>query len=344
MKLSHDQIQSICLGAVRTVRTENGICLRRFTEKQEEIYRRTDVGFHIKSLAAAGMKLCFETDSKSLFLKVNVSRGSSRTYFSFDIMVNGKMVGYLDNFSDVELPQDYTKMELPHGEFSKCFALGEGIKQVCIYLPWSVAVEINELSVDDNSFVKPVRPAKKMLVFGDSITQGYDALRPSKRYAARLAEALDAEEVNKGIGGEQFFPELAESPDSFEPDYISVAYGTNDWSKSTEEDFKNRCYAFYRALSQNYPNAKIFAITPIWRKDGQQEKPFGDFCKVKEGIQEIVKAFDNITFIDGYEFVPQDENYFADLRLHPNDNGFAHYFRNLSEKIKDKIGRKKNGF
>lgn len=342
MKLNDEQIRSIGLGMVRTVRTELGICPRRFTEKQEEIYRRTDVGFHKKSLAAAGMKLCFETDSRSLFLKVSVSRGSSRTYFSFDVMVNGEMVGYLDNFSDVEIPQDYTKMELLLGTYSKSFALGEGTKQVCIYMPWSVAVEINELSIDDNAFVTPIRPAKKMLVFGDSITQGYDALRPSKRYASRLAEVLDAEEINKGIGGERFFPALAESPDSFEPNYISVAYGTNDWNKSTEADFKDRCYRFYRALSQNYPNAQIFALTPIWRKDYELERPFGAFGKVGEDIRESVKDFANITCIDGYEFVPHDENLFADLRLHPNDRGFDHYFCALSAKVKDILENKKD--
>ncbi len=341
MKLSYEQIRNICLGTVRTAETENGVCLYRFTEEQEEIYKKTDVGFYTKTFAAAGIKIWFETDSRSLFLKVNVTRGSSRNYFSFDVMVNGAMVGYLDNYSDVKLPQDYTQIQLPYGEFSKSFALGEGTKNVCIYLPWSVAVEIKELSIDDSAFVKPIRPVKKMLVFGDSITQGYDALRPSRRYAARLAEALDAEEINKGIGGERFFPALAEARDNFEPDYISVAYGTNDWSKSTEEDFKNRCHAFYDALNKNYPNARIFAITPIWRKDHEKEKAFGDFCRVKEDIQNIVKNYHNITCIDGYELIPHDENYFADLRLHPNDRGFDYYFGNLSEKVKDEINDKK---
>ena len=160
MKLSSEQIQSVCLGAVRTVEKENSVCLYRFTEEQEEIYRRTDAGFHTKALAAAGMKIYFETNSRSLFLKVNVGRGSSREYFSFDVTVDGKPVGYLDNYSDVNLPQDYTQILLPHGEFSKSFGLGEGIKKVCIYLPWSVAVEIRELSLEDNAFIKPIRPAK----------------------------------------------------------------------------------------------------------------------------------------------------------------------------------------
>lgn len=333
MKLDFDQICSICLGAVRIKEMEDGVHLYRFTEEQEEIYRQTNTDFYNKSFAAAGMKLYFETNSCCLFMRVNVTLASSREYFSIDVKVNGKPVGYLDNYSDIDLSLDYTKIKLPQGEFTKMFRLGEGIKKVCIYLPWSVAVEIRELSLGENAFIKPIKPAKKLLVFGDSITQGYDALRPSRRYAARLAEAFDAEEINKGIGGERFFPALAESRDDFEPDYITVAYGTNDWNSTKEEDFKKRCYAFYAALSKNYPKSKIFAITPIWRKDCVETKAFGEFSRVAEDIENIVISFENIKCIHGFEFVPQDENYFADLRLHPNDSGFDHYFLNLYEQV-----------
>ena len=194
-------------------------------------------------------------------------------------------------------------------------------------------VEIRELSLDDDALIKPIKPTKKLLVFGDSISQGYDGLRPSKHYAVRLAEALDAEEINKAMGGEGFFPALAKARDDFEPDYITVAFGTNDWSSSSEEDFKSRCLAFYDSLSRTYPNARIFAITPVWRKDCREEKPLGDFCKIAEDIKSIVKDYKNITYIHGFEFIPQDENYYADLRLHPNDKGFDSYFRNLYEQI-----------
>lgn len=333
MKLNFDQIYSACLGAVRAKETEAGVRLYRFTEEQEEIYRQANTSFYNKTFATSGMKLYFETNSESLFLKVNVTPATTRTYFSFDIMSDGKPVGYLDNFSDMTLPLDYSKIQYPLGDFSKRFALGKGTKKVCIYLPWSVAVEICELSLDENAFVKPIKPAKKLLIFGDSITQGYDALHPSRRYASRLAEALDAEEINKGIGGERFFPPLAESRDDFEPDYISVSYGSNDWNKITEEDFKCKCQAFYTALSKHYPKAQIFALTPIWRKDYEEPRAFGQFGNVAEDIENIVSSFKNITCIRGFEFVPQDETYFGDLRLHPNDVGFDHYFQNLYEQI-----------
>lgn len=334
LKLTFEQIQSISLGAVRSLNLDGGVRLCRFTEEQEEIYRKEGKVHFEQLYATAGIKMYFETDSRFLFLKVNVMPVTSiRTYFSFDVAVDGRLVGGLDNYSDVTLPENYTQTPLPFGEFDKRFDLGEGTKKVCIYMPWSMVVEIRELSLDDAALIKPIKPTKKLLVYGDSISQGFDGLRPSKHYAVRLAEALDAEQINKGMGGESFFPALAKARDDFEPDYITVAYGTNDWSSSSEEDFKSRCRAFYESLSKNYPEARIFAITPIWRKDCMEEKTFGDFYKVAEDIKSIVKDYKNITYIYGFEFIPQDENYYADLRLHPNDKGFDSYFSNLYEQI-----------
>ena len=106
-----------------------------------------------------------------------------------------------------------------------------------------------------------------MLAFGDSITHGYDTLHPSGRYAAKLAERLEAEEFNKGIGGEKFFSELASLKEPFVPDYITIEYGSNDWNRIDEETFKYNSRAFYENIVRNYPNSKIFTITPLWRKD-----------------------------------------------------------------------------
>ena len=37
-------------------------------------------------------------------------------------------------------------------------------------------------------------------------------------------------------------------------------------------EFEKKCKEFYVTLSKNYPDSKIFAITPIWRKDYLNEK------------------------------------------------------------------------
>jgi len=187
------------MGAVR-IREENGLVrLFRFTEEQQALYKTVSPNFYTKALSSAGMKLCFRTDSKRLLLKVVTEPGSTRSFFSYDVFVNGEAVGYLDNFSDDTLPKEYTKADFQLGEFYETFDLGDGVKTVTVYLPWSVSTAIREISIEDGAFIEPVRHEKKLLIFGDSITQGYDALRPSQRYASVFADNLGAEEINKAM-------------------------------------------------------------------------------------------------------------------------------------------------
>jgi uncharacterized membrane protein len=97
--------------------------------------------------------------------------------------------------------------------------------------------------------------------------------------------------------------------------------------------FKKKCREFYLYVSQMYPESKIFAITPIWRKDMNESRIFGDFRKVEQGIIDATKDIENITVISGFDFVPKEEAYYADLRLHPNDKGFEYYTQNLYNKV-----------
>lgn len=334
MKLNFNQIQKIVTGAAR-IEEENGtIKLFRFTNEQEEMYKSRHNDYYMRSFCTAGIKLLFKTDSNNLTLKITATPRYTRSYFSLDVFVNGEPYGYIDNFSDTDLSANYTELKFGDSVFEKSFQFDNGVKTICVHLPWSVEASLDDVILDDGCFLEGIKPPKKLLAFGDSITQGYDALRPSNRYVAKLADKLCAEEFNKAIGGELFYPPLAELKDSFIPDYITVAYGTNDWNCIDEESFKIRCRDFYLNLRKTYPNSKIFAITPIWRKDMHDFRKFGDFKKVEEDIKSIVKDIENVTVISGFDFVPQDEKYYADLRLHPNDEGFDSYFKNLYDKIK----------
>lgn len=333
MKLNADDIKKIVTGAVRVEEKEGAVKLFRFTKEQEELYKERSADFYQKTFSTAGMKLLFLTDSKSLSFDIKTERGSSRSYFSFDVFVDGVFLGSLDNYSHKKLPENYLSFDFGYGDYSKSFYLGDGIKTVCVYLPWSVSVSFYDIFLDDGAFFEEIKPKKKLLAFGDSITQGYDALKPSNRYISKLADKLEAEEINKAIGGERFFPGLSKLKDSFFPDYITVAYGTNDWNNIDEETFNINCREFYFDIRKNYPDSEIFAITPIWRLEMNEKRPFGAFEKVEENIRKIADDIGNIKVISGFDFVPGDAKYFADLRLHPNDEGFELYFKNLYKKI-----------
>ncbi len=328
MQLTFDQLREMITGAVRVWEADGLLRMSRFTEEQETLYETVSEAFHMKALASAGMRLMFRTDSRSLTLKVVADKGSTRSFFSYDVFVNGEPAGYLSNYTE-PMPEDYIPEPYPLGEFSGTVSLGEGQKTVCVYMPWTVSTAIREMILEDGAFAEPAKPEKLLLAYGDSITQGYDAPRPSQRYVSRLADFLGAAELNKAIGAEVFRPELAELPDPVTPDYISVAYGTNDWGKMDAETFRNNCRAFYRTLSVRYPQARVFALTPICRVDFRQERSVGTFDRVEAIIRETVADLGNVTVIRCFDFVPEDAECFSDRYLHPNAQGFAHYAENL---------------
>ena len=325
MQLSFDKIRQITRGAAFTEVKDKKMYFYRFSKLQLKAYREQtrSADFVKKSLATSGVRFEFTTNSKTLSFSGNVSIGSSRKFFYFDVYVGNALCAHLG------------AENLDGCDFNYTVELGEGCKDVRVYFPWSASVELSSVEVDDNSTVAPMPKKPKLIAFGDSITQGYDALYPSLSYASILADRMGVEIFNKAIGGEMFCPYLLEKAEPIDPDYITVAYGTNDWSKAKKEVFEADCKEFYEKLSALYPNAKIFAITPIWRGDYIiRAEDRGEFKEVAKYIEKVCEPLANVTVIDGFDLTPELPEFYSDKRLHPNDIGFLIQGNNLYEKIR----------
>ena len=339
MKLTFQQLKSFATGAVRVEQIENYVNLNRFTDEQQRFYEGYDLGFFKKTFATAGVRLRFKTDSTYLNLKAFVTTvfASTRGYYSFDVKVNGKFIGAVDNYGDAVFEGNYAKYEFPLGEVDGTVALGEGFKTVEVYFPYTVKVDLKEVNLSDGAVVEPMPKREKLLCFGDSITHGHDSTRNYRHYTAQLADALDLDLYNKGIGGEVFKPELARCKEPYDPKIITVAYGTNDRSKRDLETFEKNCREFYKTVSELYPNAKIFGITPPWNKNFDNTEKAMTFKELAEKIEQLTSDLENVTIIRGDNLVPHDESYFGDLFVHPNNDGFDCYFKNLYAEIKKYI-------
>lgn len=335
MQLNFEQIKSITQGAAYLTEEDALITFHRFSPEEEVLYSKTQ--FRDKVYSTAGVQMEFTTDAQSLYISIETSPATSRSYFSMDVFADGEVRKRIQNFEEKDLPANYTEVSLPLGRFSEEISLGDGEKTVRIVFPWSVKTRLLEMKLQNAAYVTPRKKQKTLIMYGDSITNGYDAVFPSNSYAVRFADALDAELFNKGIGGEVFFPELAAIKSHPAPDYITVAYGTNDWGTAEQADFRKRCEEFFGFLVGNYPATEIFAITPIWRKNYQEDRKFGDFFDVERHIREVCAQYANIKVISGWEFVPHNETYYADQRVHPNDKGFCEYYQNLKEKFEKLI-------
>lgn len=327
MRLSFDQICEITVGAARVTRRDKDICFYRFTEGQENAYRlASPEDFYLKTFATAGIRLCFQTDSPYVKLQYRMVKASSRAFGWFDVYESGVLVAHFGG--DTTGPM----------EAEETIALADGDKVVEIYFPWSAAGMIREMEVADGAYIKPVRKMRTMLAYGDSITQGYDAVYPSLSYMSRLSDMLDAACINKGIGGEKFFPALLDDAEALSPDLITVAYGTNDWSKRDPQSYEENCRGFLRKLTQAYPKAKIFVITPIWRADYDKQTPFGaPLSEAVRLIDRICGEFPGIQVIHAGTFTPHLRPFYSDGYLHPNDLGFGFYAQNLHQALETRL-------
>jgi len=328
--LTMDRIRAVTTGASKVTYEDGRYHFFRFNDREMEVIDNINVSY------TAGIQMKFKTDGPLLKLKVHTEKATDITsYFCFDIFVNGALAGCIQNLSDDARKGSYARLEYPLGSCYKEFWLGSGEKDVKIVFPHSVNAQIEEIELVDASYVVPVKNEKTIVFYGDSITQGYDSLHPSKSYAARLADALNAEAINKALGGAVFGPELVENADVRNPDCIVVAYGTNDWNSVDLESFIKNAKGFLCAIEKNYPGVPAFVITPIWRIDWNTTKKCGEFSILEDTIKEIFGHRENITVISGFDLVPHDENLFGDLWVHPNDEGFAYYFSNLMKYFKE---------
>lgn len=318
--LNLTQIKNLVHGAVKTEEGDGKISFFRFTKEQQELYKSVCDDFYKKSFSTSGISLEFETDSESLGLSVSVSPASSRTYFTHSLYINDERVDELSgNIGDSE-----------NVTFKKFFNIGSGLKKVTILFPWSVASSLISLELDDRASVFSVEKTRRILMIGDSITQGYDASSPEKAYSVQIARRANVEAVNKGIAGEQFFGRFAALRDNFEPDLITVAYGTNDWRHGTKTRFTRECKAFFENLRQSYPDKPIVAITPLWRVDIDNAQEIGEpLSFITEYIKEVAKAVPDMIVIDGIDLIPHDAKLYQTDGVHPLDAGFENYSKNL---------------
>ena len=329
MQLTFEQIKAITTGAVDIEQEERGIRFYRFNREQRTLYQPRVRLLAEKMLSSAGIQLSFRTDSSTLFLRTSVSKGSGSDHFSFDLFVDGVHTDSLDNFSYGTDTDSYAL-----GTYEKTFTLGPGEKDVCLYFPWSVAVTVEALSLDEAVVMTPMPPAKKLLVYGDSITHGNTVRYSCNHYIPRLARAMEVQVRNKAIAGTTTFPELVLTESPYAPDYVLVAYGSNDWDRHEEGFFAEKYREMMQLIAENYPQAQVFVISPIWRGDQDtRERKMGPLSTIERNILAIAKDFPNVTVIPGIDLVPHDSQYYADALLHPNDAGYEVYFHNLWPKI-----------
>jgi lysophospholipase L1-like esterase len=324
MLLTLSQMQAIVRGAVCVTEEDGYFFLRRFTERQANAYRELgEEGLYRRTLSTAGIRLALRTNSKSLSFSYKRIAATSRQTAYFDVYEDGLMTAHFG-------------FDTPQPELGRIdVALSSGEHEVEVYFPWEACFAVKDVTLEGGATVKGVNRKKRLLAFGDSITQGVYSHHPSLCYACRLADLLNADLCNKGIGGDMVRPELlCEAEPDGAPDLITVAYGTNDWGCRTREEFLELYTLFIRRVTALYPGVPVFAITPVWRADWNKTgvKMAIPASEVEGLIREACRGVDGVRVISGWKMIPAYADFYYD-GVHPNDLGFGAYAANLYREI-----------
>lgn len=331
----------------------NGLLyFRRFTPSQMEAYSE-DLLFSMMSRCQTGVYLLFQTTGNhinlvlkktsvleilptvlkelgiprllgmGLNLKDQIKQyGDGRLYVddAFDIFVDDVLV------SSVRPKSGRIKIKFKNSKH-QC-------KTVKICFP--VFAEVGIKRISGNKEIYAVQSKKgKMYSFGDSITQGFVAGSPSCSYVARLAEKLNMDALNQGIGGYYFCADSLQGLEKLPvPKLITVAYGTNDWHMVPNmQAFKENVDEYFNKLNILWPDVPKIIITPLWRGDMETEGPSGSFTEIIKIIKDSAASIPNTSIVDGLSLLPHEKDYFADGWLHPNAEGF----RLMAEGIKGSL-------
>ena len=324
MKLTFDEIASAAGGIVRTERNNVGLELHRFTRDQEAFFYKTHKdfcndyffnGYFGKNCrTTAGVTLDFVTDAEKIVIKFGKCELAT---------LRNPIDQLFDVYEDGELKATYQMGD----ELSHTTEGGE--HRYTIYFPHYAFPIISEMElVGATIFKSAVRPAE-ILFFGDSITHGSRSKHPSNTYVMRVARELGVSVLNQGNSG--FVYDAGSVERVCDPRIVVCAYGINDICRKKDKDvLRGDAEDFHKRVRECYPMAKIVSILPIWTN--WEANKIDCMVDDREILHSVYREYSDY-IVDGREMIPLDMSLFDD-GIHPTEEGFEHYGKNLTNILK----------
>ena len=207
-----DKNKQLFHGCIDVEKREKGYLAKRFTPKQFERY--TKMPWCIYPYCTAGVFMEFVTAAEEI---------SFDYYFSqlflppvvFDIFENDTYMAFIKE------PDCSTSGHITYRKKTP------GAVRMRIYLPYTGETHISNIKFGDFKVTRNRRKIK-LLVYGDSISQGLMGSHPYMSYVPLISDVIGADYLNLSVGGDLFDYNMIEPALPFEPTVIIVALGTND--------------------------------------------------------------------------------------------------------------------
>lgn len=300
--LTNEEILDIAVGVVDYEVSDGVLHLYKCLREQIAAYLKLSDNLGEWSARTTGIRLDFTTNSSSFSFKIILGK-------KYELFVNGVREDFIESGDG--------------SVFCKTLDNSKGENRITLIYPNHEAGAITDVAIDAGATCARYKHTygKKILFFGDSITQGWDTKYDSNCYAYQVSLRYDADTVIFGVGGAYFHESITPSRDDYHPDVVIVALGAND-RRAGIDVLNTNMHAFLDKLIPIYKNSQIIGILPTGGV-GHDDK-LTDF---ELRIAEIYAEY-GIECISARPFISGDADNFAD-RYHPNDKGYLEYADNL---------------
>lgn len=321
MKLTEKTLLKLTSGVINYSKESGYITLHRYGKKQIEYMAKPefDHGWRNWAKFTGGIKLEFKTDSE------NIS-------FDYVSSCQHERANTVDIYIEKTLHRVYKIENKLKG--SVHFTLPKGEKLVTIYFPNESIFKIKNFVIDGGyRAIKDTRP--KMLIIGDSITQGAGPEIASLSYVNILSREYKYNILDQGIGGYRFEAKDLMKINEFEPERIMIALGTNfydaDMIQRCGYDYEKAVTEFFERLNQLYPNTKKLVMTPLYRT---RELDIDRLNWCRGIIKRESLRYPNTVVVDGETLMPNDPVTLSD-GVHPSTYGSIMIAKNLMKFMKE---------
>ena len=322
MKLTGKTLIKLTKGAVYYTEERGYFTPFRYSQAQIEYMadEKYDWGWRMRARFCGGIRLEFKTDSTKISFDYRASHSHERAN-TVDLYVDGVLTSVY-----------YIEEKL---KGSVEFVLPSGNKRVTIYLPGESEFAIKNFQIDGG--YKAIRDrGEKVLILGDSITQGAGPDIASAAYVHGLQRRTGYNILAQGIGGYRFEPQDLMTVDGFEPERIVVFLGTNYYEAECltrcHYDYGKATYEYFDKLTELYPKTPILCITPLWRtRDLNMER----FMWCINTIKSACSKHESIKVVDGFSLMPNVSACLSD-GVHPSTYGSELLSQNIAKVMKEK--------
>ena len=204
-----------------------------------------------------------------------------------------------------------------------------------IEVVWPICESLELVSVrivNGSSFsgAQTARPSTRLVVAGDSMTQGMRCTDISTTWPFLLAEAKGHELINMGYGSALADAAHGTAIGLLGSDIATLLIGYNNHTAQTVlATFSASISGWVNNFRAGSPTAKLYLISPLFTTTADGAIPMQDYRDTVESVYTSLSGEDpNLFFIDGLSIMTNLANRTAD-GIHPNDLGASEIASNL---------------